>query len=202
MVEKWHSYELVELHRRNLGLTRIETIGISDGVLLFPSGWFTPQDDGLYAQPHEDFLEVYRNAALITAFFQPTPLGKGVAGGMASLLGTLLFIDDVQDGTFVDNTGKVYDFATSITGDGSPSEDDAINESTFDVSIEDDFNTIINFKSGHAHGLQGTDIRCHATLDGEQCDREMGHTGPHRAYLSNSTLQWRDGDDFNSRTRY
>lgn len=156
-------------------------------MLLIPSGWFTPQDDGLYAQPHEDFLEVYRNAALITAFFQPTPLGKGVAGGMASLLGTLLFIDDVQDGTFVDNTGKVYDFATSITGDGAPSEDDAINESTFDVPIGDfSSNTEFEFDVTYGSYRHSTFERCdyiapsNTRHSGKQCVLEKGHSGIHR----------------------
>ena len=148
-------------------------------MLLFPSGWFTPQDDGLYAQPHEDFLEVYRNAALITAFFQPTPLGKGVAGGMASLLGTLLFIDDVQDGTFVDNTGKVYDFATSITGDGSPSEADVINDSKFDVPIGD-FDSINQLQFSGTNRVSYANFRCqHRDSKGRRCILQDGHSGRH-----------------------
>ena len=175
-------------------------------MLLFPSGWFTPQDDGLYAQPHEDFLEAYRNAAMITAFFQPTPLGKGVAGGMASLLGTVLFIDDVLDGSHVNNVRRVYDFAADITSDGSPSEDDVVNDSIFDVPIDDsDSMTLYHYRDSpilDMKEIHGKNIRCHATLRGHQCDREMGHTGPHRAYTGNGYLQWRDGDDFSSRTRY
>lgn len=148
-------------------------------MLLFPSGWLTPQKDGLYAQPHEDFLEVYRNAALITAFFQPTPLGKGVAGGMASLLGTLLFIDDVQDGTFVDNTGKVYDFATSITGDGSPSENDVINDSTFDVPIGD-FDSMNQLQYSGTNRVSYANFRCeHRDSKGRRCILQDGHSGRH-----------------------
>ena len=157
-------------------------------MFLFPSGIFTPEKDGLYAQPHEDVMEYYRNALIITSFLHPSPFGRAVAGLAGSIFGAVLFVDDLLDGSHVNNARRVYDFALDITGkdDGY---DDGVDStvSIYDLGL-DDFSTSSEFEFDVTYGSyrHSTFERCdriaprNTRYAGKQCVLEKGHSGAHQ----------------------
>ena len=148
-------------------------------MFLFPTGILTPEKDGLYAQPHEDVMEYYRNMLLVTSFVHPSPFGRAVAGLAGSIFGAVLFVDDILDGSHVNNARRVYDFALDITTDGPPSEDDVIDDSTFDVPVGD-FDSMNQLQTSGTNRVSYANFRCeHRDSKGRRCILQDGHSGRH-----------------------